>query len=54
MSIFKMGKYVFYGCGVLGTAAVFIGCAMRDPIPTNIGFVLLIICVIISLFSKEK
>jgi hypothetical protein len=54
MSILKMGKYVFYGCGVLGTAAVLVGCVMHNPIPTNIGFVLLIICVILGLFSKER
>jgi hypothetical protein len=49
-----MGKYLFYGSGALGTAAVLIGCAMHDTVPTNVGLVLLIVCLIISLFSKEK
>jgi hypothetical protein len=49
-----MGKILFYGSGVLGTAAVLVGCVMHSPIPTNIGIFLLSICIIISLFSKEK
>jgi len=49
-----MGKLIFYGVGVLGIAAILIGCATHSPIPTNIGFVLLIICVILGLFSKER
>jgi hypothetical protein len=49
-----MGKYLFYGTGGAGIAVFLVGCAKHDPIPTNIGLVLLMICLLIAFFSKER
>jgi ABC-type methionine transport system permease subunit len=49
-----MGKYLFYGSGGIGTAVFLFGCVKHNSVLTSIGIILLILCVIISLFSKEK
>jgi hypothetical protein len=49
-----MGKYLFYGTGGAGIAVFLVGCSKNDPVVSNCGIVLLMICLLIAFFSKER
>jgi hypothetical protein len=47
-------KLTFYGTGGLGTAVFLYSVISHSAIASNVGLVLLTICVILGLFSKER